>query len=66
MQTVQDFALACKHLTHEEIYNLFEDELSQELRDQIYAMSSARCTEPCRDALNKIGIMYSVQTLAEY
>ena len=66
MQTVQDFALACKHLTSDEIYDLFEFDISQELRDTIYAESEIDSAEPVRDAFNKIGMMYSVQTLAEY
>jgi hypothetical protein len=66
MQTVAEFAEACKHLEHEEIYELFEDDISQELRDMIYAYSEANCNEPCRNALNRIGRIFSVQTLAEY
>lgn len=66
MQTVQDFALACKHLTSDEIYDLFEFDISQELRDTIYAESEIDSAEPVRDAFNKIGMRYSVQTLAEY
>lgn len=66
MQTVQDFALACKHLTSDEIYDLFESGISQELRDTIYAESEINSAEPCRSALNQIGMRYSVQTLADY
>ena len=66
MTTVEDFAVACKHLTHDEIYEMFEDDISQELRDAIYAYSEANCNEPCRNALNRIGRIFSVQTLATY
>jgi len=66
MQTVQDFALACKHLTSDEIYDLFEFDISQELRDTIYAEAEIDSAEPVRDAFNKIGVRYSVQTLADY
>ena len=66
MKTVAEFAAACKHLNSDEIYNLYEDEISQELRDEIYRWSEDDCNEPVRDALNKIGIYFSVQTLAEY
>ena len=66
MQTVQDFALACKHLTSDEIYDLFEFDISQELRDKIYEHAETDSNEPCRSALNQIGMHFSVQTLADY
>ena len=66
MKTVAEFAAACKHLTHEEIYEMFEDDISQELRDAIYAYSEKDCNEPARDALNRLGRIHSVQTLADY
>jgi hypothetical protein len=66
MQTIAEFAAACKHLDHEEIYELFEDGISQELRDQIYSYSEIDTPEPVRSALNGIGMIFSVQTLAEY
>jgi hypothetical protein len=66
MQTIAEFAAACKHLEQEEIYELFEDGISQELRDQIYSYSEIDTPEPVRSALNGIGMIFSVQTLAEY
>lgn len=66
MQTVQDFALACKHLTSDEIYDLYEDNISQELRDKIDVHAETDSNEPVRSALNQIGMRFSVQTLAEY
>lgn len=66
MKTIAEFAAACKHLTSDEIYVLFEDEISQELRDEIYLWSDDDSDEPCRNALNKLGMYFSVQTLAKY
>lgn len=66
MQTVQDFALACKHLTSDEIYDLFESGISQDLRDKIYVHAVDHSPEPCRSALNEIGARFSIQTLAQY
>ena len=66
MQTVAQFAEACNYKSHDEIYELFEDGISQELRDAIYAYSEKDCNEPARDALNRLGRIHSVQTLADY
>ena len=66
MITVADFAAACKHLTHDEIYVLFEDDISEELRNEIISLAFVESNEPVREALNYIGRMYNVQTLADY
>jgi hypothetical protein len=66
MITVADFAVACKHLTHEEIYDLFEDGLSDALRDMILSRAVPDSAEPVREALNNIGRKFSVQSLADY
>ncbi len=64
--TIAEFAEACKDLSNEEIYCLFEEDISQDLRDSIYCYSSIGCNEPCRDALIKIGTQYSIQSLIDY
>lgn len=66
MKTVAEFAAACKHLDSDEIYNLFEYDIADALRDEIISHAPADCAEPVREALNYIGRMYCVQTLAEY
>lgn len=66
MQTVAQFAAACNNLTHGDIYELFEYDISQELRDEIYLTYCSNCPEPVREALNKIGVQYNVQSLVNY
>ena len=66
MKTVAEFAAACKHLTSDEIYNLFECDIADALRDEIISLAFVESNEPVREALNYIGRMYCVQTLAEY
>jgi hypothetical protein len=66
MKTIAEFAEACENKTQEEIYELFEDDISQELRDQIYSFSEIDTPEPVRSALNGIGILYNVQSLKDY
>jgi hypothetical protein len=66
MKTIAQFAEACKNKTQEEIYELFEDDISQELRDRIYSFSEVDTPEPVRSALNGVGILYNVQSLKDY
>ena len=66
MKTVAEFAAACETLSSDEIYELFEDDISQELRDRIYSFSEIDTPEPVRSALNGIGIIYHVQSLKDY
>lgn len=66
MQTVAEFAAACKHLTSDEIYDLFECEISDALRNEIISLAFVESSEPVREALNYIGRMYNVQSLADY
>jgi len=66
LTTIKQFAEACRNLSNEQIYDLFEDEISQQLRDKIYAWSDEDVSEPVRQALNRIGREYSVLSLADY
>ena len=64
--TVAEFATACTSHTHGDIYELFEYEIAQELRDEIYLTYSTNCNEPVREAMNKIGVQYNVLSLINY
>jgi hypothetical protein len=66
MITVADFAVACKHLDSDAIYDLFEYEISDALRDMILSRAMPDSNEPVREALNNIGRKFSVQSLADY
>ena len=66
IKSVAQFAAACKNLTHDQIYTLFEDDISQELRDRIYSYSEIDTPEPVRSALNGIGIQFNVNMLKYY
>lgn len=66
LATVEEFVEACKSLDNNEIYELFETDISQELRDKIYSFARDDSSEPCRDALNTLGTKYNVQSLIDY
>ena len=77
-RTVQAFVQTCATLSNEEIYELFENEISQELRDEIYSYSrpyaetveqnlaGTHTFEPCRDAMITLGQKYNIQNLIDY
>jgi hypothetical protein len=65
MQTINEFAEACKTLDSDGIYELFEYCIPQILRDMIYAMAGD-CAEPARASLNKLGYMFGVESLINY
>jgi hypothetical protein len=67
LNTLKDFALACTNKTQDEIYDLFEFDVSNCLRDSIYeSVAHIDTNEPVRTALNAIGIAYNVQSLINY
>lgn len=66
MKTIAEFAAACSDLTSEQIFSLFEYKISDELRNEILALSTPGESEPCREALYKIGVKYSVYSLIKY
>ena len=66
-QTVVQFADACRKLNSDEIYELFEDTISQELRDKIYNdYSDDDVSEPMRQAMIQIGREFAVLSLVDY
>lgn len=67
INSVQQFAEACKSLDSDAIYELFEFQLSEEVRDAIYAIADdTDAFEPARLAFNKIGLQYNVESLQNY
>jgi len=67
INSVQQFAEACKHLDSDEIYELFEFDLSEEMRNEIYAIADDKdAFEPVRLAMHTIGLQYNVESLLNY
>ena len=76
--SVEDFVQACKTLDNCGIYALFEDEITQELRKELYGFSrpyadtvaqnlaGTHTFEPCRDAMITLGLKHNVQSLIDY
>jgi len=67
MQTIEQFVEACKSLNSQQVYELFEFEISEELRDKIYAIADDKdAFEPVRLAMYKLGKQYNVRSLLDY
>jgi hypothetical protein len=77
-QTGVEFVNACKTLDNDGIYMLFEEKISEKLRDELYSFSrpyannveqnlaGTHTFEPCRDAMITLGMKYNVQSLIDY
>ena len=66
IHSMRDFAEACKGLSFDQIYILFEDEITQTLRDEIYSTFWSISSEPCRAALRQLGARYCIHELEAY
>ena len=77
-RTVREFVITCKTLSNEEIYELFENTISNKLRSKLFSYSrpyaetvkqnlaGTHTFEPCRDAMYTLGQKYNVQSLIDY
>jgi hypothetical protein len=66
-QTVVEFADACRGLSNDGIYDMFEFEIADELRDEILlAAGPLDVPEPVRTAFNAIGKHYDIDSLIAY
>jgi hypothetical protein len=66
VHSMRRFALACQNLSSDDIYLLFEDEITQDLRDEIYATFWSISPEPTRAALRQLGERYDIVSLQKY
>jgi len=66
INNLSTFAKACKNLSSEQIYELFESVIENPLRAEILNVADTNTPEPVRCALNKIGTYYEVPSLIKY
>lgn len=64
--TVEQFAQTCATLTNDDIYDLFENKLSDDVRTEISTYSDVDTPEPFRSACYNIGVKFNVQSLIDY
>lgn len=55
LTTLKQFIEACTFGDHQLIYEVFEEQCSDELRAQIYSLADADTPEPFRSAMHNIG-----------
>lgn len=60
------FVQIAAKLSHNEIYNLFENLINKDLQDELYGYASTTDGETCRESLEALGIKYDVQSLQDY
>lgn len=66
LNTIEEFAKASDNASFDEIYDLFEYNVSPELRDTIYGLADPESNEPVRNAMRQIGKRYGIKSLIEY
>ena len=66
IHTMKQFADVCHELSSNNIYLLFNDEITQELRDEIYQTFWSTSAEPTRAALRQLGERYCSVGLQSY
>ena len=66
VHTMKQFADVCNDLSHNNIYCLYEDEITQELRDEIMQTFWSTSAEPTRAALRQLGERYCSVGLQSY
>jgi hypothetical protein len=64
--TVEAFARAAAQMTNEQIFDLFEEGISQALRDEIYSLSDPSSPEPFRSAVEAMGDKFGLPRLTEF
>lgn len=55
--TLEQFIEFCKSATNDEIFDAFEDDCSDEVRDEVYAYSDPDSPEPFRNAMFNLGFV---------
>jgi len=65
-QTIPEFVDACRTLSSDAIYDVFESDIPQRLRDELYAMADPESPEPCRSAMIKLGHQHNVKSLIDF
>jgi len=65
-QSIEQFVFACRGLSRDQIYDLFEYQIADELRDRIFHLAPAMHPEPVRFAMNLLGREWDVESLRNY
>lgn len=66
LTSIEQFVEFAANSTVDEIYDAFEFNCSEELRDEVYALSTPDANEPARDAFIKLGKLHNVQSLINF
>jgi hypothetical protein len=65
-KTLRLFARLCKGLTPDEIYEVQDQHLRDEMRDEVYKIAKESDCEPWRCACIRIGYAFNVKSLINY
>jgi predicted TIM-barrel fold metal-dependent hydrolase len=69
LRTIEQFVNACRNQSNDAIYELFEDNLSDELQLELYELAAEvdDCSpEPVRCVINHLGATFGVDAMKDY
>jgi len=66
IHSMQQFAEACINLSNNDIYELYECEITADLKQEIDYTFWSVSPEPCRAALRQLGARYCIHELEVY
>lgn len=57
IKTLDEFVKFCKTASNDDIYDAFEFDTTDEVRDQVYELASPDANEPFRSAMYNLGFV---------
>lgn len=66
IKTLEDFVAETRGASSDYVYELFEENTSEKVRDEIYSYANKNSPEPFRSAMITLGKRYNSQSLKHY
>ena len=67
IETTKEFIDVCRLAADaDDVFTIFEDETSEDVRDYIYSLADPASPEPFRSAMINLGTMYDIPVLRNY
>lgn len=66
VSSIEEFVQQCKNKSCDEIYDLFENNTTEQVRDSIYEFAPEDVNEPARYAFRLLGNNRNIESLKNY
>lgn len=67
--SIEEFVKLCAGKDHDAIYDMFEEQLAEDVRDELYQYGEVLdpfAAEPVRLVINTLGELHNVQSMKDY